>query len=153
MIHFKTSNIPSVNSVLFSNCLACSLLVQYGVNMCETRLCGSLTGSAGLILNWSGWNIGNEKDWWALSRFELTDVWRLAGVIGLLYGWSFTSGQEMHSACFQWSQGDWLTNCSLLESFTLLIRKPEALEDKGTKRESYLVSLVPHDSTLTVIQI
>ena len=37
--------------------------------------------------------------------------------------------------------------------FKLLIWKPEALEDKGTKRESYLVSLVPHDSTLTVVQI
>ena len=29
----------------------------------------------------------------------------------------------------------------------------EALEDKGTKRESYLVSPVPHESTLTVVQI
>ena len=104
--------------------LACSLHFLYGVNLCETRLCGSLTHPVGLILNWSGWNMDNEKDWWALSRFELTDVWRLAGVIGLLYGWSFTSGQEMHSACFQWSEGDWLTNCSLLESLTLLPGSP-----------------------------
>ena len=111
-------------SSLFSNCLACSLHFQYGLNLCETRLCGSLAGSVGLILNWSGWNMGNEKDWWALSWCELTDVWWLAGVIGLLYGWSFTSGQEMHSACFQWSEGDWLTNCSLLESLTLLAGSP-----------------------------
>ena len=89
--------------ILFSNCLACSLHFQHGLNLCETRLCSSLARSV---------------------DFDLTHECWLAGVINLLHGWSFTSGQEMHSACFQWSEGDRLTNCSLLECVTLLTGSP-----------------------------
>ena len=48
--------------------------------------CGcALAGSAGVILNWSGWNRGNEKDRLPLNWFDWTDERRLVGLIGLLY--------------------------------------------------------------------
>ena len=39
--------------------IAFDMRLQYGWNLREIRLYGNLAGSAGLILNWSGWNRGN----------------------------------------------------------------------------------------------
>ena len=46
--------------------------IQYGWYLRKIRLYGSLAGSAGLLLNWSGWNIGTENDEGLLNWFNLT---------------------------------------------------------------------------------
>ena len=42
----------------------------------------SLAGSVGLLLNWSGWNMGTSDDERALNWFDVNDDRRLSAVIG-----------------------------------------------------------------------
>ncbi len=47
--------------------------IQYGLNLRKSRLYDSLAGSACLLLNWSGWNMGTSNDERLLNWLDLND--------------------------------------------------------------------------------